>query len=245
MIDFGLKYQASIFLVANDITPTPDTIKTFIDLFSDKGLVPNTFREISPGSPAPRGRLRLSSPNNEWNIKIASTRIDIEKNPISLKENNLGNVNDFCLEVTDFFGRIISKFPKKANRVSLGTIFLLKEMAEPNLSNVYLKLFKPPEFYATYPPFEWNWRSASRIPSIFEEFNETLNAITHIDRVRGEIGLNDEISFFNRIQLSFDLNTSQENAEYRFDINFITAFYQEISAFHDDLVTKITEFING
>jgi hypothetical protein len=245
MIDFGLKYQASIFLVANDITPTPDTIKTFIDLFSDKGLVPNTFREISPGSPAPRGRLRLSSPNNEWNIKIASTRIDIEKNPISLKENNLGNVNDFCLEVTDFLGRIISKFPKKVNRVALITNLLLKEMAEPNLSEVYLKLFKPPEFYANHPPFEWNWRSASRIPSIFGEFNENLNVITQVNRVSVEMGLNEEITFFDRIQFFFDLNTSQENAEYRFDINFITTFYQEISAFHDDLVTKITEFING
>jgi len=245
MIDFGLKYQASIFLVANDITPTPDNITTLIDLFRDKELVPNTFREISPGSPAPRGRLRLSSPNNEWNIKIASMRIDIEKNPISLKENNLGNVNDFCLEVTDFFGRIISKFPKKANRVSLGTIFLLKEMAESNLSEVYPRLFKPPEFYATSPPFEWNWRSASRVPFISGEFNENLNVITQVNRAKVEIGLNDEISFSDRIQLSLDLNTSQENTEYRFDIDFITTFYQKISVFHDDLVVKITEFING
>ena len=118
----------------------------------------------------------------------------------------------------------------------------LKEKKSTNTGTINIIRSEP---YVTYPPFEWNWRSVSQVPFISGEFNEKLNVITQVNRAKVEIGLYDKITFSDRILLSLDLNTSHENAEYRFDINLITAFYQKISAFHDDLVTKITEFING
>jgi len=244
MIDIILRYQGSIFVQASDITPNPDIVTTLIDTFRDKGFIPNTIHEISPFSPAPQARLRLSSPTNEWGITFASLRIDIEKNPIETKGTNMGEVSKFCFDVTDFFERISKRFKKRANRLSLVTVFLLTEMTEPNFSAIYSKLFKPPEFYAKQQPFEWNWRSVSKIPIDLEDIKDTLNVITNIDRTRGGLLTPTGTKEFDRIQISFDINTVQENTEYRFELTHIKAFYDRVVKLHDDLLKEIKEYIN-
>jgi hypothetical protein len=244
MIDIKMKYQATIFVDASNIIPTPDNTKTLIDLFSDKELIPNTFREISSSSPVPLVRLSLASSTNEWVINFASRRIDIERHPIEPQGRNLGELSEFCSEVTNFFERIVKTFKKKANRLALVTNFLLEEMTDSNLARVYLKLFNPPKFYEETQPFEWNWRSVSRRPIDLEELTEALNVITMINRVSGEFVIKDEVALFNRIQLSFDINTTSENREHRFDFCHITNFYDSVLKFHNDLLMEIMEFIN-
>ena len=47
MIDYRLKYQASIFLNALDMGATPKNISDMMGDFSDKGFIPNIFQEIN------------------------------------------------------------------------------------------------------------------------------------------------------------------------------------------------------
>lgn len=81
--------------------------------FSDKGFIPNIFQEINNLTPQPQNRFSLQSSNNEWRINIATTRIDVEKNPTDLKGTNLGTEADFCKEATDFFVELLKDFHVK------------------------------------------------------------------------------------------------------------------------------------
>ena len=136
MIDFKLKYQASIFLNAIDMGATPKNISDMLTDFSDKGFIPNVFQEINNLTPQPQNRFCMQSPNNEWRINIATTRIDIEKNPIDLKGANLGTETDFCKEAAIFFSRILKRFPRKSHRLAFVSRFLLREMSDEELNNI-------------------------------------------------------------------------------------------------------------
>ena len=247
MTDTIMKYQASIFTDTSNITPTPDNFKKAIDIFSEKGLIPYPFHELKPQSPErfTQQRIGLRSPTGEWLVNFPSSRIDIVKRSTEPQEKNMGELGEFCSEVSSFFEKIVKEFENKAHRLALITEFLLEEMTGSDLSDIYLKLFKPPKFYLETPPFEWDWRSASKKQFDLEGEPETLNVITIIKRIIGEMEIKGEVTPFDRIHLLFDINTAPENKSYRFDINHITNFYDGILKLHNDLLKEIREFING
>lgn len=245
MIDIRLKYQASIFADVDDITPSPDIISSLIDVFRDKNLVPNTFQEIGFASPIPKVRLRLSAINNEWNVAFGTRRIDIDKNPTDSKGSNVGELSDFCSDAIGFFERILNRFNKRANRLTLNTNGLFGEMTEDQLSAVYRKLFIPPKFYNENPPFEWDWRSASLIPINILELKDSLNVIITIKRVRGEIGGQSGVSLFDRLQFTPDINTTDRNTDYRFELTHIKDFLPQALEIHNNLTKQIEEYINA
>ena len=244
MIDFQVKYQATIFVNAEDITPSPDIMSSLIDIFRDKGLIPSTFQELRVPSPIPKLRIRLSTSNNEWNISFATNRINIDKNPTDLKGSNLGELSNFCLNATDFFERILNSFNKRANRLGLNTNSLLEEMSEAQLSRTYAKLFIPPQFYEENPPFEWNWRSVARIPIELADLSDTLYVITTINRARGEFGDPSGITKFDRLQLLFDINTTDQNIDYRFNLSHIKSYFQQAPELHNSLCEQMLEYVN-
>jgi len=245
MLDIRLRHQASIFVDANDIVPSPDIISSLIDVFRYKNLIPNTFQEIGLTSPVPKVRLRLSTTNNEWNISFATHRIDVDKNQIEPRGSNVGELSDFCSDAIDFFERILNRFNKRANRLTLNTNGLFEEMTEDQLSAVYKKLFRPPKFYDENPPFEWDWRSGSQIPIKILELRDSLNVITMIKRVRGEIGGQSGVSIFDRLQFVPDINTTHLNTDYRFELTHIKSFFPQALEIHNILIKEIEDYINA
>lgn len=243
MIDIKMKYQGSIFVNARDLSPSPDKITMLVDAFRDKEFIPNTFHEMSRSSPQPRVCLRLSSTTKEWDIQFGMQRIDILKNPIDPKGNNLGTLDDFSASTTDFFKRINDKFKKKANRISLVANYLLGEMTDAELSRTYSKLFKPVPFYDKSEPFEWSWRLASRISHDFNEFKEDLNIVTSINRASGELTIKEEIKPFDRIQISVDINTPPVNPEYRFEFTHVEDFFENVTKLHNNILNEIEEYL--
>lgn len=245
MIDIKLKYQANIFVNAEDILPTPDVITSFLQVFRDKNLIPNTFQELGLASPQPQTRLRLSTPSDEWTIAFATKLIDIRKNPTDPKGSNLGELSDFCSDALDLLQKILNIFTKRANRLALMTNSILEEMPEDRLTSTYLKLFNPPPFYKDNPPFEWNWRNVSEIPFQIKDLSNNLNAITMINRVQGDMTLPSGVTVFDRLQLSFDINTSRKNTENRFDISHIDNYFRQVTKLHDSMCQQMLEYING
>lgn len=245
MIDFKLKYQASIFLNAIDMGATPKNISDMLTDFSDKGFIPNVFQEINNLTPQPQNRFCMQSPNNEWRINIATTRIDIEKNPTDLKGANLGTETDFCKEAAIFFSRILKRFPRKSHRLAFVSRFLLREMSDEELNNIYNKLFNTPSLYKGNIPFEWNWRVVSHInKNITEGLSpESFNFVTSINRINGEIRNDNSVSLIDRIDLSFDINSVPTKAEERFGIDEIESFLEKVTGWHDDLKSDIFSFI--
>jgi hypothetical protein len=247
MIDIRLKCEAGIFVNAQDITPTTEIISDLMTLFRDEQLVPSVFHELRPGGglPGPQPRVRLVSPNNEWAISFASQRIYVNKIHIDATGSNIGDLDSFCLQATDFFERILHKFNKKANRFVLDSNSLLQEMTEVQLDKVYDRLYKPPHFYQKHPPFEWIWRSASRKPITIADLEDQLNIIATIQRVRGEMGSVTVISHFDRIKLAFDINTTDLNLEYRFDLSHMKSFLEQATKIHESLCEEMLGYIHG
>jgi len=245
MIDIRLRHQASIFVDATDIVPSPDIISSLIDVFRDKNFIPNTFQQIGFTAPVPKVRLRLSTINNEWNISFATHRIDVDKNQIEPRGSNVGELSDFCLDAIDFFERILNRFNKRANRLTLNTIGLFGEMTKDQLSAVYKKLFRTPKFYDENPPFEWDWRSVSQIPIKILELTDSLYVITIIKRIRGEIGDQSGVSTFDRLQFAPDINTTDRNTDYRFDLAHIKNYFPQALEIYNILIEQIEEYINA
>jgi hypothetical protein len=248
MIDIKTQYQAAIFGDIGDIQPTPEHIKALIDLFSDRALIPNPFYEFGAAGqanrPTRRARIGFTSVNREWEINFRSDRIQITKHAVQPHGANLGGLGEFCSDVSILFDKITSKFEKKANRIALVTNCILEEMTEETLSRVYLKLFNPPKFYEKIPPFEWDWRTASRDGINLTELNEILNIIVTISRASGEFQVRDEVTPFDRVRLGFDINTVPDNKEHRFNAQNIMSFYNQVLKLHNSLSAEVMEFVN-
>ena len=245
MIDIKLKYEASIFVNAEDIIPSPDIISPLMETFRDKALIPGTFQQIGPSTPAPTMRLRLSTSNNEWMISFPTHRIDIDKNPTNPVGSNLGEVADFCLNATDLFERILKIHNKRANRLGLNSTSLLQEMTPSQLDNVHSKLFISPQFYKDNSPFEWNWRSVTDYPIKILSLEDRLNVITVINRVRGDITDKSGTRRIDRIQFVLDINTTDQNNDYRFELSHIKDYFPKVAELHNKLSTDIQEYINA
>lgn len=244
MFDILDKYQASLFLNASEIVPSPDVISALLNIFRDKGFVPTTFQEIGPQSPTPRVRLRLNSPNNEWGINFATHRLDIEKNPVVAAGKNIGKINAFVDDVIDFIGRILSHFNKKGRRLSIITSGMLKEMSNERLDSIYNKLFRPLPFYRQTLPFEWNYRSAVRSVIKIDNYDEEINVITSINRVRGQLMEPQHITKFDRIQVAFDINTLAEKDTDRFSVESLKEFFEGALNVRTKIIKEIKEMID-
>ena len=244
MFDLIGKYQASFFGNLADISPTPEVISNLLMLFKDKNLLPSTFQEISVHTPQPQTRLRLSSQNNEWTLNFATHRLNIEKNATDPKGQNLGTTEEFAEQAHELFNRILTEFKKKGNRISLITSGLLKEMPQEKLADIYDKLFKPIPFYGDNPPFEWNTRSVARMTLEINGIQESINVITDINRVRGELMQPDNILEFDRIGIGFDINTIQENQETRFSVDAIGSFFSGANEIRNQILKDVEVFLD-
>jgi hypothetical protein len=237
------RHQSSIFLAAEDITPTPETISALLKLFNDKGFLPSTYQEIGGASIGPQIRLRLNSPNNEWLIDFDTQRIDIQKRPISLKGQNIGDVETFVHDVEDFFSRILSYFKKKGHRLSLATSGLLPEMSPDQLETIYTRLFNNSiAFYDHNRPFDWKFRLVSKVATDMNEIEEEINVITNINRIKGQTV--DAVKF-DRIEIAFDINTTPENKDTRFEVQSLNKFYNRALFFQQQILDDLRGVING
>ena len=247
MIDFPFKYQACFFADLKDIVPSAETIPPLLKDFQDKGLLPNTYHEIGlhPQSAAPQVRFKLSSSNNEWAIEFESNRINILKQTVTPLGENLGTVEDFVKDATDFIERILSRFPKKGTRLSLVINGFMDEMTEEKLNDIYPRIFVPLNLYTEHPPAAWNTRSISRIPSDIKGNEELVNIIAQVNRVQGQFNIESGISPYDRIQIILDINTYQGNTDPRFEMSEVKAFFPNAVEKMEDILAMLEERING
>lgn len=247
MIDIRLRYQASIFTKTTDIVPSPETIKGLIDLFHDKEFIPylaqQEFRFI--GGVPQKIRIKLVNPSSEWSVSFSDDRVDVDQNPIDPKGANLGDIATFAESASELFGRIIKKFDKRASRIAINSNALFQEMTEENLNLAFKTLFNPPPFYQTNTPFEWDWRAASGIQVNIGDTPETLNVLTSLKRIKGELTLPEQSIPFDRLSISLDLNTSALKADSRFEASHIVSFFKVVPTKHQMILKEIEDYLNA
>lgn len=243
MIDFVLRYQASIFVDSRDIIPSAEIITKLVNEFKDKNMLPSTFKQMEfPNSP-PSTRLRLSTSDEEWIVNFALQRIDVIRNSKEIPGKAILPIVDFCSEATTLFSRILTLFPKKAKRLSLISSYLLEEMSLDALKKIFLALYNPITFYQVNCPNEWNSRVVSKVPFSFGDTEEQINVVTEINKINGEMGSQDEVKMIERLQVNFDINTVQDNQDFRFVPIDINSFYGEIVKLEQSLLNEIGEYI--
>jgi len=240
MFDILGEHQASIFLDVSSLDPSPKVISDLMNRFRDKGLLPSTFEQFGQNIP-PATRLKLESKDKEWSVIIPTHRVDIQKKPVRDFGNNIGSTTDFVSEVGDLLSRVLDYVNKPSHRLSLVMSGLLREMTEEELNSAYRAIFLPLQFYDSNPPFEWNSRHVSRVEVSFNGLDEVLNAILSIDRVSGKIGHLP----FDRIRVSFDINTIADNKNARFTSSSLDGFFREALKIQNELISHIEGVING
>jgi hypothetical protein len=251
MIDIKIRYQAVAFMPGMETNQS--NISQMMGIFADKGLIPTTFQEVSMDIPTPAAsqemslnfpvpqlRFSLNSPNNEWNIHFGIDKVGITKNATDIKGNNLGTIEQFSIDISSFFAKIF-RVSQKANRLALSSNVILKEMTEEVLNSIYEKLFNPIQLYSDNKPTEWNSRAISRIRKQVSSAEEIINFISEINRINGQINLNQKFISLDRIAINLDINTIPNNSKYRFGESEVADFYKTVSMWHNDLLKEIFE----
>ncbi|MHA1789464.1 MAG: hypothetical protein ACTSXT_09575 [Candidatus Helarchaeota archaeon] len=241
MIDFALKYQSVIFGSFEEITPNADNFKYFIDEFRDKELIPAMFQEVS--AKGVKNRFILKSQNDEWNIEFGSDRLDIKKVNRNINVINFGNKEGFLKDVLSILEVVFSKFPRKSNRISFISHYFCKPLKTQELNNIILNISDLPKTFINNPPVNWNHRYVSRIEKMINKKKELLNFIGEINRIQGRLKIDSEIKDFDRIELKFDINTFQNNQDYRFEQNDLVDFYTKVNKWENDLLNEFIQLM--
>jgi hypothetical protein len=237
-------FKASFFSDWENFKPSSDTIPPLLDVFREPQFLPNIMHEVDLSTGKQHPRLRLSTSDNEWLIEWEKNRINIEKKPLAASCENMGLIEDFTRNITDFLGRILSKFPKKGNRLALISHERVDEIDSSQLQEIYFRFNNPIDFYQDHPPENWVNRAVARIDDTIGERTEKFNVITTVSRAQGEyIGV--EGNPFDRIDLKFDINTFQGNQDNRFEITDMNLFFQKVLEIRKNLIEKLEQKIHG
>lgn len=244
MIDLSIRYQVAMFGNFEDISPKPDTLKYFIDSFLDKELIPVTVQEVNLLNPTnPINRLSLKSSDEVWSIGFGSNRVDIQKNNKDVGVTDMNSLKSFLDEVKKITEIINNKFPKKFNRLSLVTKYLLPEMTKEEITGIFRKNNNPIDFFKENEPVEWKNRVVTRIPVKIQE-EETVNVISELNRIKGNLKINSKIVAIDRVELKFDINTYQGLTEFRFTHNELLQFIEFAFELESNLKDQFEKTLN-
>lgn len=242
MIDFALKYQALVFASLEEISPSPDTLKYFIEEFKDKELIPSMIQEISTNGEV-KNRFIFKSQNDEWNIEFLTNSLNIKKVNRDINVSSFGTKKDFIDEVLKILNIIFNKFPHKANRISFVSQYFCKPYGDKELLKTASKVSFLSKTFKDTPPVNWNHRYVSRIEKSISDKKELINFIGEVNRIQGNLKINSKIEEFDRIELKFDINTFQGNQEYRFGIEDFNNFYLNAYNWEDDLLNEFIQLM--
>lgn len=241
MIDINLNYQIALFGNFQEISPSHEIIMYFLNEFTEKKLVPSTFQEISNNIVSER--LTLSNENRSWLIDFSSNRIDINKICSNINVTNIGKVQDFVDDSIEIVKTIEKKFNKKYNRLSLNTRYLLKEIDQENLDRIYSKLNNPINYYIDKNISDLENKVVTIQPILIDNNLEDCNIISRVKRTIGNHLIDNKQSQIDRVEINFDLNTHQNNKEFRFDNNSVKSFLIEIAKLENQLKSEYLKIL--
>lgn len=242
----NLRHQIVVFGNYDDITPNMDTIKYFIDVFANKNLIPSQFKEISLNltgntvNNSDTSRLSLTSTNGMWNIRFNVDRIDFVLTNSNIGKIDMPDAESFLTEVDDILTKVSKKFPKTHKRVGLVSQYLFKDIDSGNSSK---KANKTITFFNDKPIIEWSNKTATRITIQIPEA-EVINISNELRWVKTNIKIEDKSALFDGLLLNIDINTINENQNYRFNNDNLKLFLKEISQIGEVLKKENIETLN-
>jgi hypothetical protein len=241
-----LKYQITLFGNYDEILPNNENIKYFLDNFSDKNLVPNQFKQINldisiEASKANHtSRLSLTDSSKKWNIKFSSDRIDFIFTNSNIGVIEMPEKEFFLQEVIEFIRRINLKFPKTHKRVGFVTQTLFDEI---NINSSMKKFVNPIDFYENKPTLEWSNRVATRVNTA-NGIDELLNVSSDFRWIKAELNIESKMSIFDGLVLNLDINTLNENSNYRFNEENLNLLFTEMLRIEKNILDNYIDKLN-
>jgi hypothetical protein len=250
-----IRYLASIFVDAWSITSSMQNMAEVSRALGDENFLPFVFEEI-PISQEQSSRIGFRTATGEWQLFLFHNRFNLSRHPIDSEGNNLGNFSSFCQEAGTKLSAILSVFRKRAHRLAAVQEGLLPEMLPTEMEAVLRRLFHLPPIFIETPPFEWDWRAASRIERQIRNLTEPTNTLATIKRQYGNISRQGNIMSneeendstpipFDRVRVDLDINTSQDNVIDRFEEDHVQEFFNVSSIWHANFSMEILSFILG
>lgn len=245
----NLKFQISLFGNYDEISPSISTIKTFVELFEDKGLIPNQYQELSINigkEPIhnPTGtvsRLKLTSSDKSLNINFNSDRIDFILNNINVGVFEMLDSDAFIAEIQEIIGRIGSVFNKTHKRIGFVSSFLINQI---DLVEVQNRILSNIPFFDDKQKANWTCRNSIKV-NIESDSTELCNAIVDVNKIEANLFMNNKNSIFKGVLLNIDINTISENSEYRFTTENISRYLNEMLTLQNIIYIEYLNKING
>lgn len=244
MDKIDLRYQITIFGNFDDITPSVDTIKFFLDSFSERNLIPNQYHEVSidaaTGTSVNGNRLSLTSTDQSWNVRFSYDRMDVILTNANVGVTEMVDKPSFIENFKTIFETISSKFPKKAKRIGYICQYLITDI---DLTTVINSFMNRTDFYNNSPSIEFNNKIVNRATiSVPEE--EFINVSSELRWLKTNLKKENQNTFFEGLLYATDVNTIPENNEYRFNKEKINDVLEESLKISDQLDSEYLSVLN-
>lgn len=240
--------------IAGDYTEfeaTPERISGILNNMIQKGLqvMPGTFQEINPGLGLKKfDRMQFFNQKNNFTVSFNVDSIHFFSSVQEKKEYNFDrNLELFISQVKKVLSSIEDygeNFPN-GKRVSLITsTFPNRESIRP-LVDIYKTFGNTIPNYNPEETFEWTARAVKTSDINIKGIQEKINIVSEISRVKGEFGEIDSREEFETANTVIDINTVDNNKNYRVDKQFAEQFF---SLAKDLLITQyksVREKIDG
>ena len=248
---YGLRtrYLASVFLEADDITPTKHFISDLMDAFGDEEFVPDMQQELTPLGI--KQRIGFRGVDGSKVLTLNGQRFDFIWLPSGLEKGEpaeLAEFDLFCKEAATKLVISIDYFARKGHRLAAVQEGFLREMPTSVMEEIAQRLLKLPRFYCDSMIFEWDWRVASLVERHVGELTEPTNNITTVRRSTGHLLLipgGQPLRQIDGIRVDFDINTNPGYSAQRFGDVHLRSFFEQAPAWHGSLSSEVFSHMCG
>ena len=243
MFDVTTKYLASAFVDAESIEYEADNLRPLLDALGDSELSAQNLVQITQSGLKKRFRFEHIGTGDD--LQLLGDRFDVTRKHKPPDGENMGDVAAFCEQAAELLSGSLDHFGRKAHRLAVVIDGLLTDLNENDFVVLADRLLNAPDLGGG-PPFEWNWRIATKIERSFGQFADETNTLVHIRRARVTMSaLGQPLFEGDTIGVSLDINTNPENKVARYDSDGIRAYLGEVSTWMDDLWNRTNSFMFG
>jgi hypothetical protein len=148
---------------------------------------------------------------------------------------SLKKITDVYEYIKKLIEKVFKIFPDTTgNRIAFNGKILLNEMTDEEIGVFMNRFSSPLSVYQNKNLAEWTVRFNSREQIAWDDHCEECNCITEISKVFKSDNVDE-----NRILISVDLNTTQQNMEFRFKYGDILEFSEKAKGIFDNIVNEI------
>lgn len=248
MLDNHLRFLASVFVNAENVTPTNEDVALFMTLVEGVELFPRPILEQTSMS-GDANRIGFVSSEGGWQVMLLRGRFDVARastNPLA--GSDLGAFEEFTGTASRILLLLVEHFGLRPHRLALVREALLREMTLDEATALADKLLRLPNVYQNRPLSEWDWRCVSEIERTFAGKSEPLNSITTIKKGGGvafQTGASaPAIIPSKRIRFDTDVNTLPRFTEERFDAASIADFFSHGPGWHSEIESAVDQLVS-